>query len=113
MAAHAAEQLAERRRQFLDAYTDVELPEADQQTLRAMLGRPDGISTRAAAAALPWSHTRVHQQLQRLAARRHRRDARHAAPAAAGTAPAARSAPGQARRTGYPPLRAVHGRRRK
>ena len=65
MAAHAAEQLAERRRQFLDAYTSVELPEPDRRVLLAMLARPDGVSTRAAAAALPWSHTRVHQQLQR------------------------------------------------
>ena len=65
MATHAAEQLTERRRQFLDTYTSVELPEADQARLLAMLGRPDGVSTRAAAAALPWSHTRVHQQLQR------------------------------------------------
>ena len=65
MAGHAAEQQAERRRQFLDAYTDVQLPEPDQVALRFMLARPEGISTRAAAAALPWSHTRVHQQLQR------------------------------------------------
>jgi len=65
MEAHAAASLAERRRQFEAAYTDIALPEADQATLRAMLARPGGISTRAAAAALPWSHTRVHQQLTR------------------------------------------------
>ena len=43
----------------------MELPEPDRRVLLAMLARPDGVSTRAAAAALPWSHTRVHQQLQR------------------------------------------------
>lgn len=65
MEEHAAQMLAERRRQFMDAYTAAELPEADQRALLAMLARPDGVSTRAAAGALPWSHTRVHQQLQR------------------------------------------------
>ena len=49
----------------MDAYTDVALPGPDQQALLAMLAAPGGVSTRAAAAALPWSHTRVHQQLQR------------------------------------------------
>ena len=105
MAAHAAEQLAERRRQFLDAYTSVELPEADQQALRAMLARPGGVSTRAAAAALPWSHTRVHQQLQRwqrdgIAEMRGKGSGRrwHRTGGHDGT-----EAPG----TGYPPLRAV------
>jgi len=62
---HAAAQLAERQRQFMAAYTDVALPEADQAALRAMLASPQGITTRSAAASLPWSHTRVHQQLVR------------------------------------------------
>ena len=57
--------VAERRRQFDAAYTDVNLPEADQAAILAMLAAPGGVSTRAAAAALPWSHTTVHQQLQR------------------------------------------------
>ena len=105
MAAHAAEQLAERRRQFLDAYTSVELPEPDRRVLLAMLARPDGVSTRAAAAALPWSHTRVHQQLQRwqrdgIAEMRGKGSGRrwHHTGGQDGT-----EAPG----TGYPPLRAV------
>jgi hypothetical protein len=65
MEAHAAGQLAERQRQFREQYTDIALPEADQAALRAMLARPGGITTRAAAAAVPWSHTRVHQQFVR------------------------------------------------
>ncbi len=67
--AHAAAALAERQRQFLAAYTGdgAELPEADKAALRAMLARPDGVTTRTAAAALPgnWSHTHVHRQLMR------------------------------------------------
>ena len=105
MAQHAADQHDERRRQFLDAYTAVELPEADQQTLRAMLARPDGVSTRAAAAALPWSHTRVHQQLQRwqrdgIAEMRGKGSGRrwHRTGGQDGI---------EAPSTGYPPLRAV------
>ena len=103
MAVHAAEQHAERRRQFMDAYTAVQLPEADQQALRGMLARPDGVSTRAAAAALPWSHTRVHQQLQRwqrdgAAEMRGKGSGRrwHLAGQATGQAP-----------PGYPPLHVV------
>lgn len=68
MEGHAASVLAERQRQFREQYTDVApLPEADQAALRTMLARPGGISTRAAAAALPgnWSHTYVHRQLMR------------------------------------------------
>lgn len=65
MRQHAASPLAERRRQFFDTYADIALPATDQQTLRTLLVAPAGISTRAAAAARPWSHTRVHQQLQR------------------------------------------------
>ena len=57
--------VAERRRQFDAAYTDVNLPEADQAAILAMLAAPGGVSTRAAAAGLSWSHTTVHQQLQR------------------------------------------------
>jgi hypothetical protein len=65
MEEHAAASQAERRRQFLEAYTDIDLPEADQATLRQALESADGISTRAAAALVPWSHTRVHQQMVR------------------------------------------------
>ncbi len=63
--AEAADMLAERRQQFMTEYTDFALPEADQAKLRAMLTRPDGISTRDAAGELPWSHTWVHRQLTR------------------------------------------------
>jgi hypothetical protein len=102
MAGHAAEQLAERRRQFMDAYTDMTLPEPDQQALLAMLAAPGGVSTRAAAAALPWSHTRVHQQLQRwqrdgIAELRGKGSGRR-------WHRTGDEAPGSA---GYPPLRAV------
>jgi hypothetical protein len=62
---HAAAVLAERRRQFMEQYTDVSLPEADQAALRAMLARPGGITTRTAAAVLPWSHRQIHRQLTR------------------------------------------------
>jgi hypothetical protein len=65
MEAHAAAQLAERQRQFREQYADIALPEADQAALRTMIGRPGGISTRAAASSLPWSHTHVHRQLMR------------------------------------------------
>jgi hypothetical protein len=98
---HAAAVLAERQRQFMAAYTDVALPEADQAALRAMLAGPGGITTRAAAASLPWSHTRVHQQLVRwrqegTAEKRGNGSAQRWHAAAPGT-PAAP----------YPPLRAV------
>jgi hypothetical protein len=61
----AADELAERRRQHRAEYINFALPEADQAKLRAMLAATDGISTREAAAALPWSHTYVHRQLTR------------------------------------------------
>ena len=64
---HAAAVLAERQRQFAEQYADVALPAGDQAALRTMLARPGGISTRAAASALPgnWSHTYAHRQLMR------------------------------------------------
>jgi len=65
MEAHAAAVQAERRRQFMEQYTDVSLPEADQAALRAMLTRPGGVTTRTAAAVLPWSHRQIHRQLTR------------------------------------------------
>ena len=39
------------------------LPEADQQRLRELLARPQGVTSREAAALLPWSHTTINQQL--------------------------------------------------
>ncbi len=65
MQAHAAAVLAERQRQFIDAYADVALPEPDQAALRAMLARPGGVTTRTAAQALPHGRTKIHQQLVR------------------------------------------------
>jgi hypothetical protein len=67
MEAHAAAVLAERQRQFAEQYADIALPAGDQAALRSMLARPGGISTRAAASAMPgnWSHTYVHRQLMR------------------------------------------------
>jgi hypothetical protein len=67
MEGHAAAVLAERQRQFAEQYADIALPEDDQAALRSMLARPGGISTRAAASAMPgnWSHTYVHRQLMR------------------------------------------------
>src|SRR5205085_744914 len=61
----AADELAERRRRHRAEYIGFALPEADQAKLRAMLAAPEGISTREAASALPWSHTYVHRQLTR------------------------------------------------
>ncbi len=76
MAEHAAEQLAERRRQFMDAYTDVDLPEADQRALLAMLAAPGRCLDpgRGRGAALV-AHAGA-SAAAALAARRHRRDAR-------------------------------------
>ena len=101
MEAHAAAQLAERQRQFGEQYTDIALPEADQAALRTMIGRPGGISTRAAASSLPWSHTHVHRQLMRwrlegTAEVRGKGSARRWYAAAPGAAPVS-----------WPPLRAL------
>ena len=65
MEAHAAQLLAERRRQFLDEYTDVALPERDQAILLALLGAPGGTSTRWAAEAIGCSHMTVSRQFNR------------------------------------------------
>ena len=75
MAAHAADQLAERRRQFMDTYTDVTLPEPDQQTRAGDAGRPGrylhpGRSRRAALVAYAGASAAA-----ALAARRRRRTA--------------------------------------
>ena len=57
MAGHAAEQLAERRRQFLDGYTDV-TPMPDQAAVLAMLAARTGLDPGRGRGA-PRSHTRV------------------------------------------------------
>ena len=71
MAAHAADQLAERRRQFFDAYTDVDIPEDELNAVLAMLAAPGGMSTGAAAEALGLGRTTAHRYLTRLAVAGH------------------------------------------
>ena len=87
--------------QYGEQYTDIALPEADQAAMRTMIGRPGGISTRAAASSLPWSHTHVHRQLMRwrlegTAEVRGKGSARRWYAAAPGAAPVS-----------WPPLRAL------
>jgi hypothetical protein len=66
MAAHAAEQLAERRRQFFAAYADVDIPEDRLSTVLAMLAAPGGTSTGAVSGALGVGRTTAHRYLTRL-----------------------------------------------
>jgi hypothetical protein len=66
MEAHAADQLAERRRQFMDTYTDVDIPEERLTTILAMLAAPGGTSTGAVAEALGIGRTTAHRYLTRL-----------------------------------------------
>ena len=66
MAAHAAEQLAERRRQFFAAYADIDIPEDELNAILAMLAAPGGTSTGAVADALGKGRTTAHRYLTRL-----------------------------------------------
>ena len=52
MAGHAADQLAERRRQFFDQLTDVTIPDEAGSVLISLMARPGGVSTREAAAKI-------------------------------------------------------------
>jgi len=100
MEAHAAAVLAERQRQFLAAYTDVALPEADQMKLRAMLARPGGVSAREAAQqGLSCGRTKVNQQLKRWEQER----------TVEMTGKGSKRTWHAATPDGYPPLRAVPG----
>ena len=67
MAGHAAEQLAERRRQFFAAYADIDIPEDELNAVLAMLAAPGGTSTGAVAEALGKGRTTAHRYLTRLA----------------------------------------------
>lgn len=67
MAGHAAEQLAERRRQFFTAYADIDIPEDELNAVLAMLAAPGGTSTGAVADALGKGRTTAHRYLTRLA----------------------------------------------
>ena len=67
MAGHAAEQLAERRRQFMDAYTDVDIPPDELAAILAMLAAPDGTTSAAVAEATGKSRATAHRYLTRLA----------------------------------------------
>ncbi|MBO0820686.1 MAG: hypothetical protein J2P26_07535, partial [Nocardiopsaceae bacterium] len=105
MESHAAQLLAERRRQFFGAYTDVMLPEQEQAALRQLLAAPGGTSTRQAAEVIGRSHMHVSRQFHRWRHEgttevRGRGSGRrwHLTPSPGAADPGA---------GGYPPLRAV------
>jgi len=67
MAGHAAEMRAERRRQFMDAYTDIDIPPDELAAILAMLGDPGGTTSAAVAEATGKSRATAHRYLTRLA----------------------------------------------
>ena len=67
MREHAAAMLAERRRQFLAQYADIDIPPAELAAITEMLAAPGGTSTAAVAERLGKGRTTAHRYLTRLA----------------------------------------------
>jgi hypothetical protein len=67
MRERAAAVLAERRRQFLEQYTDVDIPADELAAILAMLDAPGGTSTAAVAERIGKGRTTAHRYLTRLA----------------------------------------------
>ena len=66
MAGHAAAMLAERRRQFLAQYADIDIPPDELATITEMLAA-GAVSSAAVAEALGKSRATAHRYLTRLA----------------------------------------------
>jgi hypothetical protein len=63
--------VAERRRQFLEQYADVDIPADDLTAITEMLAAPGGTSTAAVAVRLGKGRTTAHRYLTRLAVAGH------------------------------------------
>lgn len=89
MRGHAAAMLAERRRQFLAQYADIDIPPAELAAITELLAVPGGTSSAVVAERLGKSRATAHRYLTRLALAGHaevrgkgRGAGFHAAPAA-------------------------------
>ena len=67
MREHAVAMLAERRRQFLAQYADIDIPPGELGAITEMLAAPGGTSTAAVAERLGKGRTTAHRYLTRLA----------------------------------------------